>query len=743
MQYVVACRLILFLGSSALLLRAGAPLAALAADNPSQLTYQARLLNAAGTGALLDSNVTVRFQIYNPAGTCLLYEEQHTGIDTNATQGLVSLNVGAGTPTGANPGLSMRVIFSNAGSEIRASGSSGCAPGYTPAGGDSRRLRVTVTPNAGTPMTLSPDKTLASVPYAWSAETIQGLTPSSLIQATGNTSQATVGLLTNENGGGTDDASSLHHHDSLYARLNSNSSQNLGSGGIATTGAASVGSVGIGAQGTLGLGSFTDAEQTTLIGTLGAAQAGRTWYNSTSNQVMVWNGATAQPVATGSASQWTTGAAGVISYTGGNVGIGTTTPASTLTVNGDIRVSQALTFGGGWGQIRNVNNSSVMYFGSTFISSNLPFVMNGLGGSTFTIANSGPSGVAQLALTGGDVGVGTTTPAARLDVAGEAKVGNTGLACAAGTRGSIRYNTTSNVLEFCDGTAWQLVQASACSDATPTAFAFGNLASQALSTQVSSDIVQVSGFNCMLPATLSGPGSPAYRVCADSGCTSVVQDWTSSPASVASGQFLQLRLTTSAAGGDTRSATLILGTTASVWQVTPAGDCASSPAVGTVCADGSVYAGLSPDTNAPMYVTRCDLGQTWDGANCTGSRATYYWNNGTANYITTGVTNIHTGETNTAALVGLADIGAPYSAAIACDSLNAHGQTDWYLPARAELVVIYDGRTAIGNLSTAYSPPYWSSTETSGGGAASVNPVDGIQGTDTKNTLRLVRCARR
>ena len=43
-----------------------------------------------------------------------------------------------------------------------------------------------------------------------------------------------------------------------------------------------------------------------------------------------------------------------------------------------------------------------------------------------------------------------------------------------------------------------------------------------------------------------------------------------------------------------------------------------------------------------------------------------------------------------------------------------HGQTDWYLPAKAELNVIYANRMAIGGFDLSGGSPsgyYWSSTE--------------------------------
>ena len=57
----------------------------------------------------------------------------------------------------------------------------------------------------------------------------------------------------------------------------------------------------------------------------------------------------------------------------------------------------------------------------------------------------------------GAIGVGTTTPVVKLDVNGEAKLGNSGLVCSSSVNGAVRYNASSAVLEVCDGTTWQRV----------------------------------------------------------------------------------------------------------------------------------------------------------------------------------------------------------------------------------------------------------------------------------------------
>lgn len=58
-------------------------------------------------------------------------------------------------------------------------------------------------------------------------------------------------------------------------------------------------------------------------------------------------------------------------------------------------------------------------------------------------------------LNAGNVGIGTSSPQTRLDVAGEVKIGSSGAACVAGTVGATRYNSTLDTMEFCaadDGT---------------------------------------------------------------------------------------------------------------------------------------------------------------------------------------------------------------------------------------------------------------------------------------------------
>jgi hypothetical protein len=158
--------------------------------------------------------------------------------------------------------------------------------------------------------------------------------------------------------------------------------------------------------------------------------------------------------------------------------------------------------------------------------------------------------------------------------------------------------------------------------------------------------------------------------------------------------------------------------------------CAGSPAPGDVCLDGTVYAGNLSGTD--LFVPPVD--QSADIA----------WNNGTGNWTVTGATSTTDGVSNTVTLDGLADAGSPYQAAKLCADLNAHGHTDWYLPARNELNVLYTNLAAIGGFDTRVgTSSYWSSTDATNATAWIQIFFNGFQLSNNKNNTHAVRCARR
>ena len=148
--------------------------------------------------------------------------------------------------------------------------------------------------------------------------------------------------------------------------------------------------------------------------------------------------------------------------------------------------------------------------------------------------------------------------------------------------------------------------------------------------------------------------------------------------------------------------------------------------------------------------------------------------------VTTGITSVINGPTNSAALAAL---GAAYQAAVFAEGLTIGGYTDWYLPAKNELEVLYyflkpttnANNTSFGSNANAVSPepistnytsgspaqtsagigfrtgeteafaslPYWSSTENNSTGAWIQTFIDGAQDNDFKFIGNYVRAVRR
>jgi hypothetical protein len=130
---------------------------------------------------------------------------------------------------------------------------------------------------------------------------------------------------------------------------------------------------------------------------------------------------------------------------------------------------------------------------------------------------------------------------------------------------------------------------------------------------------------------------------------------------------------------------------------------AKAPRPGDTMPDGSIYAGLSPETLEPLYVTPADarLAMSFNGA-------------------------------------------ADYAA-----KLDAHGHRDWRVPTKAELGVLFNNRAAIGGFKT--SPPgrgagavYWSSSPDANCTwlAKGLGFGDGSGDRSDKETHAWVRCVR-
>ena len=119
------------------------------------------------------------------------------------------------------------------------------------------------------------------------------------------------------------------------------------------------------------------------------------------------------------------------------------------------------------------------------------------------------------------------------------------------------------------------------------------------------------------------------------------------------------------------------------------------PVVGQRMPDGTIYAGVSPDTAKAMFVMPHDepMTMSWSDA----KRGTL------------------------SAKVG------------------AYGHNDWAVPSKNELALLFNNRAVIGNFTDEW---YWSSTEYGNYTAWIQRFSDGNQLNNTKYNFRLVRCVR-
>lgn len=136
---------------------------------PATLTYQGRIVRSDGT-PLEYSNVSFIFQLTDPSGQCVIYQEKVTGINMTNSKGVFDVPLGNGVVNYPLSGtFSILDAFNNS-----ASFTCGACVGYncvdststySSLSADGRVLRVQFHDGAGW-KTISPDSLIRSVPYA-------------------------------------------------------------------------------------------------------------------------------------------------------------------------------------------------------------------------------------------------------------------------------------------------------------------------------------------------------------------------------------------------------------------------------------------------------------------------------------------------------------------------------------------------------------------------------------------------
>ncbi|HWU42453.1 MAG TPA: hypothetical protein VN132_03410, partial [Bdellovibrio sp.] len=146
---------------------------------PTVLTYQGRILKADGT-PLESKNVSFIFQLTNPSGSCVIYQEQITGYSMVNSGGVFDVPIGNGTINyPLSGGVTVLDVFNNSGSfscgECTGYNCVDAAGGiYNPQSSDGRLLRVQFHDGSGWKL-ISPDAVIRSVPYAGYALSAQKL----------------------------------------------------------------------------------------------------------------------------------------------------------------------------------------------------------------------------------------------------------------------------------------------------------------------------------------------------------------------------------------------------------------------------------------------------------------------------------------------------------------------------------------------------------------------------------------
>jgi hypothetical protein len=159
-----------------------------AQTGPQGITLEGNIITASNLPEEA-SSVSFTIQIKSPGvENCVLYQESQTLNMTNSG-GVFALSIGAGVRPGSGyeATSSLKSAFKNAGGTISgltcASGSS-----FTPAASDKRVVMITFDDGSGA-QSITQALDVQTVPYAMYADTLQGKTPTDLIQVNTTTAQ--------------------------------------------------------------------------------------------------------------------------------------------------------------------------------------------------------------------------------------------------------------------------------------------------------------------------------------------------------------------------------------------------------------------------------------------------------------------------------------------------------------------------------------------------------------------------
>ncbi len=161
-------------------------------------------------------------------------------------------------------------------------------------------------------------------------------------------------------------------------------------------------------------------------------------------------------------SQWLTSGT-AISYSTGNVGVGTSAPVEKLHVNGSAVLGSIpnYTNGGSGLYLANEAGDAFNFFRIDGYANDLAIIASSLAGAASgtsisfrtAAAGQGANGSTKMTIdSAGNVGIGTLSPVTKLVVSGGVKISMESATCSVSFAGTLRYN--SGLVEYCNGTTW-------------------------------------------------------------------------------------------------------------------------------------------------------------------------------------------------------------------------------------------------------------------------------------------------
>lgn len=137
---------------------------------PGVTTYQAKIVKPDGL-PLESSSVNFKFTILDPAGTCILYSETYSSVNMGSTGGLISFSLGSGVKTYPASATTFEEVFSNITPTLACDAG---GPGtYSPSANDTRKIVMQF--HDGTGWQTLPAMNINAVPYAMYATEAQKL----------------------------------------------------------------------------------------------------------------------------------------------------------------------------------------------------------------------------------------------------------------------------------------------------------------------------------------------------------------------------------------------------------------------------------------------------------------------------------------------------------------------------------------------------------------------------------------